>query len=62
MNTQTLTRKEIAALLGVSVMTVIRRSKEWQLEKFRCKASRRPLLYWRAAVVESFSQRGLMVD
>ncbi len=41
----TITRKEIANLMSVSVKTVIRHEKDWKLDTCIVKTSRRPILY-----------------
>lgn len=41
----TLTRKELAAQLGISYDTLVRREKEWGLDKCILKKFKRPIQY-----------------
>lgn len=60
MNSNFITRKEIAQMLGVSVLTVIRKETAWQLRDLRSNASRRPFLYFRGRVMRLLTQRGMI--
>jgi DNA-binding XRE family transcriptional regulator len=56
----TITKKEIAELAGVSLRTVVRREKEWGIFAARSKASRRPILYFRARVERLLAAFGVI--
>lgn len=46
----TITRKEIANLLAVSIDTVERREKEWKLRRCLIRTIKRPVTYDRAKI------------
>jgi hypothetical protein len=54
------TRKEIADMLGVSVRTLIRREKEWGLDRCRSNASISPYLFFRKRTLEILKEHGLI--
>ena len=47
----TLTRKEIADAIGVSIDTVERKESEWGLDKCRCVRTSKPILFFKSKVV-----------
>jgi FixJ family two-component response regulator len=57
-----MTRKEIAAQLGVSVDTVERHEKKWGLDKLRSRVCQKPVLYWRQRTITLLTNRGLLAD
>jgi FixJ family two-component response regulator len=57
-----MTRKEIAAQLGVSVDTVERHEKKWGLHKLRSGVCRKPVVYWRHRAITLLTNRGLLAD
>jgi len=64
MTRNTITRKEISALLGVSVKTLMRRSVDsaLNLEDFDSGLSRRPVLYLRSNLMKFLAERGLIAE
>lgn len=57
-----ITRKEIAAELGVSVDTVERHEKLWGLDKVRAKTPQKPVAYWAGKVRALLTKRGLLAE
>ena len=54
--TSTITRKELAALAGVSVKTVQRHEKDWGLHRFISRTRLRPVEFHLAPVVKHLQQ------
>lgn len=56
----TITRKQIAAAVGVSVDTVARRERDWGLDKCRSRAKARPVLYFREKVSRTLLEQSII--
>ena len=59
-----ITRKEIADMLGISVKTLMRRTKDsdLHLDDFDSGLSRRPVLYVRHKLIAFLAERGLVAE
>lgn len=57
----TITIKEIATAVGVSVSTVRRREKDWGLDEARSHASRHARLYFRRKATEILFKAGVLI-
>lgn len=58
----TITRKEIAALIGVSIDTVIRKERQWGLRKHLNKSKQRPLIFFRGPIIKILTMRGIIAE
>lgn len=57
----TITRKEIASMAGVSAKTVKRKESFWGLLQFRSKAKENEILYFRRAALNHLKKIGVVM-
>jgi DNA-binding XRE family transcriptional regulator len=57
---ETITRKDIARMAGVSEKTVLRREMDWGIRQFRSAASARPQLFFRESVNRQLMSRRII--
>lgn len=56
--TPTLTRKEIASMTRTSISTVIRRERDWGLDKCKSRATKKPIQYFGQKALEALRGSG----